>query len=468
MTTLESLAPSIQASMEKWAVPGMAIGVLTADGVEAVAFGVRDLETGEPVTTETIFGIGSISKVFTATLAARLADQGRLDLDAPINDVLPDEDIPASISANPVTLRHLLTHTSGLAGDGFADHGGDDHALRDYIRSLHGIELVFAPGEDWSYANTGSCIAGHVMACAEGETYEHLIRTQVLDPMNLTRTGFGQAPLPDDVATGYDHGPGEDPAPRPAGTTWRSANPAGGMNSTVGDMLRFAAVHMGDGTIRGQRFMGADRLRDMHREQARLTTIDTWGLGWARRVSGGRQLVEHGGWMDGYRAQLTLIPDTGGAIAILNNGGYGHAANEEILVLLLEHLFGVGREAPEAIRLDHDLLRAYAGRYTSSHIDVAFRVDGDQLRARYTTAWHENDGADIALDPVTTEEFIIRDGEFEDSRVVFLPGLREDTMALRFLNRVLFRQPEIAQEAEALRSGASPVASPRAPESQSA
>src|SRR5690606_13485775 len=115
---------------------------------------------------------------------------------------LPDEDLPWAISDSPVTLRQLLTHTSGLAGDGFADHGAGETALRDYIRSLCKIELLFAPGACWSYANTGSCLAGHVLAHAEGRAFEDLVRAEVLHPLGLARTGFGQAPMPENVATG--------------------------------------------------------------------------------------------------------------------------------------------------------------------------------------------------------------------------------------------------------------------------
>jgi len=156
-------------------------------------------------------------------------------------------------------------------------------------------------------------------------------------------------------------------------------------------------------------------------------------------------LIEHGGGMEGYRAKLTLVPDAGGAVAILNNGGYGHAANDEILEALLLEVFGVAKDEPQPVRVEDDALGAYAGRYTSSHIDVTFAAEEGSLRGRYKTVWHENDGSDITLDPIAPHEFVIRDGEFVGSRVVFLPDLAEDRMAIRFLSRVIFRAAEAGE-----------------------
>ena len=435
---MNNLTSSIEASMEKWAVPGLTIGILDDSVVTTRAFGVQDLETGEPVTPDTMFGIGSISKVFTATLAVRMVDEGRVDLDEPIDALVPAATLPVALRGKGVTLRHLLSHTSGLDGDGFASFGDGDDALQRYIASLSEVRMLFAPGASWSYANIGTCITGYVLATVGDATFESLVRDKVLAPIGLGRTGFGQQSLPDNVATGYDHGPGETPDPHPAGTTWRAANPAGGMISTVENLLRFAMFHLGDGSVGEQQVIGGKALAAMQQPVATLNSIDRWGLGWALRTIGETDVFEHGGWMDGYRAQLTVLPERNAAIAILNNGGYGHTANDEILDVVLADVFGIDKPRYAAISLPQDELQRFVGRYTSSHIDITIRPEDDRLRAFYKTAWHENDGAEITLEPLAADELIIRDGEFEGSRIVLLP-LLQDRVAIRFLNRVLYR-----------------------------
>ncbi|HWV23683.1 MAG TPA: serine hydrolase domain-containing protein, partial [Thermomicrobiales bacterium] len=233
---LDNLTPIIEESMERWAVPGLTIGILEDGHISAAAYGVRDLETNEPATSDTMFGVGSISKMFTATTAVKMADEGRLDLDQPIETLAPTATIPAALRGAGVSLRHLLSHRSGLDGDGFADFGDDDQALERYLASLDHVGTLFPAGASWSYANIGTCIAGHILSCVAGLPFETLVQQEILAPLGLSRTGFGQAPMPDNVATGYDHGPGEEPKPHPAGTTWRSANPAGGMVSTVDNL----------------------------------------------------------------------------------------------------------------------------------------------------------------------------------------------------------------------------------------
>lgn len=245
--------------------------------------------------------------------------------------------------------------------------------------------------------------------------------------------------MPDNVATGYDHGPGEEPKPHPAGTTWRSANPAGGMVSTVDNLLRFAAFHMSDGKVGDQQVISQDALRSMQQPLARLTSVDRWGLGWAIRSVGDVEVIEHGGWMDGYRAKLTLLPHRNTAIAILNNGGFGHAANDEILAALLERHFGAVDPDPTPQPLSESEAARFTGQYRSSHVDITIRHEAGQLSAFYKTAWHENDGAEIGLGAIAPDELIIMDGEFKDDRIVFLPELEDqDRRAIRFLSRVLY------------------------------
>jgi CubicO group peptidase (beta-lactamase class C family) len=429
----------IAAIIDRWKLNGLVIGTLRNGAISCQVFGVRDLETREAVTEETIFGIGSISKVFTATLAMRLVDAGKLDLDAPIVSYYPQLALSDAAAREALTMRHLLTHRGGFEGDGFEETGIDDDSLPRFVADFAKHPQFTAPGEIWSYSNNGFGLAGAVAAHAAGTTYEDAMRQYVFTPLGLTRSGFSQPPALENTATGYDFDSESKPTPKdPVGVT-RSANPAGGLLSTVPDLLRFGQAHLGQlGT-----FLTESTRQEMQRTQATVSSVETWGIGWGKKlVRPGVWAIEHGGWMNGFRAQLTLLPETGEAFAILTNSPLGHAAIEDLQELLLDDLLGA---APDEATFDAPAsIEEYLGRYLQSHMDVEFIAadDAPGFALRLKTKWH-GENAEPMLCPLRAtapDEFEHVGGEFVGSRVSFIRNAQGEIIFARVLNRVCLAQ----------------------------
>jgi CubicO group peptidase (beta-lactamase class C family) len=287
---------------ERHGVPGAAVGILHGDTVTEAAYGVLNRATGVAATTDSLFQIGSITKVWTATVVMRLVDDGLLDLDAPLVDVLPELLLRDADVTRKLTMRHLLTHTSGIDGDIFTDTGRGDDCLKKYVALLGDAALTHPLGATWSYSNSGYSLAGRVIEKLTGDTWDAALRELLFQPLGLTHT----VTLPEEALlfrTAVGHLPGADGKPEPA-SQWgipRSAGPAGGVTATVADVLRFARMHLNGGrSADGAAVLSAASTTAMAAHQVELpdkhTVGDSWGLGWERM-----------GW-DGHRVR----PDSAG------------------------------------------------------------------------------------------------------------------------------------------------------------
>ena len=169
-------------------VPGAALGVLRDGEVTAVAAGVANLRSGVEATPDTVFQIGSQGKMWTATVLMQLVDEGLVDVDAPVRTYLPafrvaDPDVSAA-----VTLRHLLSHTSGIDGDHFADFGRGDDCLERYVESCSSLEQTHPLGATMSYCNTGFSVLGRVIEVVTGKVWDAAMRERLFEPLGLTQT----------------------------------------------------------------------------------------------------------------------------------------------------------------------------------------------------------------------------------------------------------------------------------------
>jgi CubicO group peptidase (beta-lactamase class C family) len=176
VSRFETLSETARESLERFGVPGAAIGI-EHDGAEAVAgSGVTSLENPLDVDAGTLFQIGSITKTVTGTIAMQLVEQGELDLDAPVRRYLPELRLADEDVAERVTMRHLLTHTGGWFGDHFADPSRGDDALERIMAEVAGLPQLAPLGEIWSYCNSGFYIAGRVLEVLTGKPYESAVR----------------------------------------------------------------------------------------------------------------------------------------------------------------------------------------------------------------------------------------------------------------------------------------------------
>ena len=374
-------------------VPGATLGILHDGTVTATGAGVLSKGTGVEVTPDSLFQIGSITKVWTATLVMQLADEGRLDLDAPVADVLPGFRVGDPGVSRAVTTRHLLTHTSGIDGDVFTDCGRGDDCVEQYVAGLAGVGQNHPLGATWSYCNSGYVVAGRIVEQLTGVTWDAALRERLAVPLGLGRT----VTLPEDAllhrtAVGHVGEPHEDPAPT---TTWllpRSMGPAGLITASVEDVLAFARMHLDGGVAaNGSRVLSGASCGAMTAREAELpdtyTLGDSWGLGWVRYGWDGERLLGHDGNTLGQSAFLRLLPSRDVAVALLTNGGNTRDLFEDLYREIFTAVAGV--EMPRALKpppspppVDPD---RYVGRYERSGMTTEVYAADDALTLRATT-----------------------------------------------------------------------------------
>jgi CubicO group peptidase (beta-lactamase class C family) len=338
-------------------VPGAALGILRLhpDGegepVEQVelATGVLNLGTGAAATPDSLFQIGSITKVWTATMVMQLVEEGTLDLDAPILEVLPELRLSGPEVTEQVTMRHLLTHTSGIDGDVFSDTGRGDDSVERYVELLAKAAQNQPLGATHSYCNAGYVIAGRVVEKLTGLIWDEALRARLGLPLGLTRTfTLAEEAIVHRVAVGHL---GAEPTPTQTWAPPRSVGPAGSIISTVGEVLAFARMHLRDGVADdGGRVLGAASVAEMTRLQAEVpdtrTLGDSWGLGWIRFGWDGRRLFGHDGATIGQAASLRILPDEGLAVVVLANGGRTHNLFHDLFHEVFSELAGLSVPRP--------------------------------------------------------------------------------------------------------------------------
>ncbi|MHA6627356.1 serine hydrolase [Pseudonocardia sichuanensis] len=413
---------------ERCQVPGAGLAVLRlgsgpggADELVEATHGVLSRATGVEVTPDTAFQIGSITKVWTATLVMQLVDEGRLDLDAPITDVLPDFRAGEAEATEKVTMRHLLSHTSGIDGDIFTDTGRGDDCVEAYVRQLDGAAQNHPLGATFSYCNSGFILAGRVVEVLTGLTWDAALRERLTTPLGLAHTST----LPEEavlgrVAVGHVGEPDEEPRPTPAWLLPRSAGPAGLVNATPRDVAAFAAMHLRGGTAPdGTPVLTAASVAAMQESQIELpdrhTLGDSWGLGWIRFTWDGRQVIGHDGNTIGQSAFLRVVPDAGIAVVLLTNGGHARDLFQQLYREVLAETADLAMPAPLAPPADPPPVDAdrYTGVYERTSVtSEVFERDGTLVLRTTSTGpvaaalgepTHEYD-----LVPVAEDLFVMR------------------------------------------------------------
>jgi CubicO group peptidase (beta-lactamase class C family) len=164
-------------------VPGAALGIWSDAQEILAAHGVLNAATQVPVTTDSVFQVGSITKLWTATMIMQLADEGLLSLDTTVSEVLPGARLGTADVGDQVTVRHLLTHTSGIDGDVFTDTGRGDDCVERYVGLLAEVPSVFTPGATYSYCNSGYVLLGRIIEVIDGQSWDESLRERLTGPL---------------------------------------------------------------------------------------------------------------------------------------------------------------------------------------------------------------------------------------------------------------------------------------------
>ncbi|KJK50623.1 beta-lactamase [Lentzea aerocolonigenes] len=409
----------LSALAKKHGVPGAALGILRDNEIIQAHHGVLSTATGVQVDDDTVFQIGSISKVWTTTVVMQLVDEGLLDLDAPIADVLPELKLADPVAAQKVTMRHLLTHTSGIDGDIFTDTGRGDDCLERYTELLAEAAQNTPLGATFSYSNSGFALAGRVVEKITGKVWDTALRERLLAPLGLTRTGtLPEEALLHRAAVGH---PTHEGRTEPA-SVWmlpRSVGPAGTIFATTADVLAFARMHLDGGLAQdGARVLSEASTHAMTEKQTDVpdpnSKADSWGLGWIRFDWDGQRLIGHDGNTIGQSSFLRVLPEQRLAVTLLTNGGYPSELATELFREIFAELGGI--EMPPPVRPAAEPPAVDIARHVGRYERASFRIDvteGERgLRAKTTVtgslAGLVPDPPEVDLVPLGDSQFVCR------------------------------------------------------------
>lgn len=408
---------SIAERMKFYKVPAVSVAVIKDFRVEwARAYGVKDVETNEPATVDTLFQAGSISKSVNATVAMKKVEQGRISLDENINNKLTSWKLPDNefTAKKKVTLRNLLSHTAGTTV-----HGFPGYAVSEKVPSLQqvldgtapantaAVRVDFEPGTRFRYSGGGTTIAQLALMDVEKKPYPEIARETVLAPLNMTNSTYSQ-PLPDDwrkkAATGY-RGNGQEVAGK---IHVYPEMAAAGLWTTPTDLAKFA--------IELQLSLAGRSNKVLSKESAeKMTTpfIDQVGLGFFIEKHGSALYFGHGGADEGFRAELLVNKDKGYGVAVMANSDNGQILREVIRAVAREYNWDEFLPKPyEIISLTAAKLKGYEGRFQLSP-DSVLTVTTD-LRGSATYLMGRRTGEQpIELLPISETTFVLRDDDIK-------------------------------------------------------
>jgi CubicO group peptidase (beta-lactamase class C family) len=372
--------------------PGVSIGIVhDQDLIWSKGYGFADLAKKTPATPATAYRIASISKLFTATAILQLRDSGRLQLDDPVAKWLP-EFAPAHVDAGSpvITIRHLLTHTSGLPREVDGTYWNDMQfpSREDMERTLNTMGVVGPPENEWKYSNVAVSLAGYVVEKASGEPYADYVTRHILQPLGMTATRVIPTRDMPSLATGYgERTPGKPRTVRPFLDAAYMV-PAANLASTVEDLARFAELQFRNatapdpGTAGGAQILKASTLREMQRVQwLRPDWKSGWGLGWGVLRRNDETRIEHGGAVPGHRTQITLIPAEKIGVVVLTNaadGQPGHYIDAALKVVAPAIEKAVKASHPEAAPKADAAWSKYVGTYSwEGDVALVMILDGE-------------------------------------------------------------------------------------------
>ena len=323
---------AVQEALGAWEVPGVAVAVVRDDEVVYLkGFGVRELGRNDAVTPDTVFPIASCTKAFTTTAMAMLVDEGKMSWDDPVRKHLDYFHLADPLADANVTLRDLVTHRAGVGPNDLLWYRSP-WSQEEIIRRIGRVKPEYPFRAGFRYQSTMFTAAGHCVASAAKMPWADFIRERILDPLGMKDTSFTTTAAERAADHSSPHRPGA--SGRLEVIPWYTIevpDPAGSINSTARDLARWARFQVGDGTFGGKRLVSAANLAETHTPQniirlegsPRSMNPDTlqmsYGMGWVICDHRGRLLWEHAGAIDGFRSQVTLVPDARLGIVLLSN-----------------------------------------------------------------------------------------------------------------------------------------------------
>jgi len=325
-----------------------ALSIALVDGDDVVwARGFGERAEGVPATAETVYRVGSVSKMFTDIAVMQLVERGTIDIDAPVHDYVPDFS-PTNDTPTPITLRQLMSHRAGIVREPPTGHYFDDTGtdLATTVRSLDGTPQIYPPTARTKYSNAGIAVVGYALERTQGAPFAEYVKRSVLEPLGMDRSAFTPEPeIVGELARASMWGFDRDLFPAP--TFELGMAPAGSMYSTVLDLSRFmsAAFRRGEGE-RG-RILDPETLEAMWEPQfADAGSTSGYGFGFAVGERFGQRWLGHGGAIYGFSTQLSFLPEAGLGVAVVSAVDGTNTVVERIADAALQLMLAARHDEP--------------------------------------------------------------------------------------------------------------------------
>lgn len=402
--TERAIADRCRDVVRRHSVPGISVAVVDSDAVRyAEGVGSRDRATNNPATPRTLYGVGSVTKSFAAVALLQLVEHGMCDLSDPVSDYLPVE---FDDHDDPITLHHLLTHSSGLPSLGVSetllarrlripDPGLALGDMDDFYAHLAGAnaEQTDPPGERFAYCNTGYTLVGEVVEELTGRPFEEYLSTHVLDPLEMGRATFDDMAFSTDEDHMTQYLRDDDELVAASLPTRDVGQPAGGLLASVEELAQFVRAHLGGGSVGGARLLEAELLERAHAGHVDTGDGRQYGYGWFRDDSflGDETLVGHSGSIAVSSAYAGFLPDQNFGVALAANTSPSFplgVVGQAVLAIAL------GEDPDESVAFfarqrRHDLLTGKYAAYRGVMNAVVDRED-ESLRVRFDHPLNRN------------------------------------------------------------------------------
>lgn len=445
---LDEIRGIVEEEQGRHPVPGVAIGILAGDEEVTGAFGVTSVDHPLPVTPDTLFQVGSITKTFLGTLVMRLVEERLVDLDTPIRTYLPELRLRDADAAARVTLRHCLTHTAGWFGDHFEDYGSSDDALAKYVAAMSEIEQQVPVGTTWAYNNAAFCLAARVVEVVVGQPVETVFRERLFGPLRLERTFFfASEVITYRVAAGHNVFDGQPRVARPWAIP-RAQNAVGAIISTVGDLLQWSRFHIGDGTaLGGYRYLSAESVEHMRSPLVDAALGQFRGIAWQVEDVDGVRIIGHGGATIGQQALLWIAPQKRFALAMLTNSSQATQLQNAITKWAWQRYLGVARPAAGRYHASEVEIARVVGRYRQPASELEILLEGEKLilkqrpfgSLRKVMEEPPPEPAPVELAFSRADRLLLLEGPLKDSQIELLSVAYTPLELIRFGGRLYKR-----------------------------
>ena len=371
--------------------PGAAV-LVSKDGQALIhkGYGIANLELGVPITPDSVFEVGSVTKQFTAAAVLMLQERGLLSIEDDITKHLPD--FPTQ--GKKVTIENLLTHTSGIPSytelPEWLPRMREDMTPDQLIGLFMGKPFQFDPGTKWEYDNSGYALLGAIIEKASGKSYERFVEDEIFKPLGMAHSLYGSwSDLVPHRAAGYEKD-GDHYVNTPY-ISMTQPYAAGSLMSTVDDLALW------DKALSAGTLLKKESLARMFTPYKLPSGFSTrYGFGWGVSEIGGKRVIEHGGGINGFTCDELRVPEVGLFIAVLTNSTSGALRPEAVAQRIAGMVLGVAER--KAVQLDPKTLGDYMGVYRSADATRAIIREGDKLFAQRTGGGSKQEIAATARD----------------------------------------------------------------------